>query len=132
MIAQKLSVAEYFAFERTQEIRYEYIKGELIPMLGDSLENNQIVEICFIGLASVLTTGIFSRFQFDCGFPQKFIAIPILWHSTKNLSPMAKTHPHCSTPRFWWKCFPKILKQRTEATNWLNTKVLFRSKIICW
>jgi Uma2 family endonuclease len=39
----KMTVQEYFEFERTQEIRYEYVEGELIAMPGTSLEHNQIV-----------------------------------------------------------------------------------------
>ena len=38
----KMTVQEYFAFERTQEIRYEYVEGELIPMPGTSFEHNEI------------------------------------------------------------------------------------------
>ncbi len=38
----KMTVQEYFAFERTQEIRYEYVEGELIAMPGTSFEHNQI------------------------------------------------------------------------------------------
>ncbi len=38
----KMTVQEYFEFERTQEIRYEYVEGELIPMPGTSLEHSQI------------------------------------------------------------------------------------------
>jgi Uma2 family endonuclease len=38
----KMTVEEYFAFERTQEIRYEYVEGELIAMPGTSYEHNEI------------------------------------------------------------------------------------------
>lgn len=38
----KMTVQEYFDFERTQEIRYEYVEGELIAMPGTSFEYNEI------------------------------------------------------------------------------------------
>lgn len=38
----KMTVQEYFEFERKQEIRYEYVEGDLIAMPGTSFEHNQI------------------------------------------------------------------------------------------
>lgn len=37
-----LTVAEYFVWEQQQEIRYEYLEGELIAMTGGTIPHNDI------------------------------------------------------------------------------------------
>ena len=44
----KVSVEEYFALERTSEIRHEYVKGELIPMPGETPKHNRITGNFFV------------------------------------------------------------------------------------
>ena len=39
-----MSVEDYIAFEESADVRHEYIKGQLIPMLGTTDDHN---EICF-------------------------------------------------------------------------------------
>lgn len=41
-VPPKVSVQEYFAFERQSEIRYEYVDGEMIAMPGVSFKHNKV------------------------------------------------------------------------------------------
>lgn len=47
---KKYSVEEYFEFEKTSEIRHEFINGELIPMPGESKKANEIAGNIYVSL----------------------------------------------------------------------------------
>jgi Uma2 family endonuclease len=39
---QKMTVEEYFAWESEQDIRYEYVNGEVLAMTGGTIPHNDI------------------------------------------------------------------------------------------
>ena len=41
----KISVDEYFEWEAKQEVRYEYINGEVFAMGGETINHSEIVAI---------------------------------------------------------------------------------------
>ncbi|WP_435356957.1 Uma2 family endonuclease [Emticicia sp. SJ17W-69] len=47
---KKYSLEEYFEFEKTSEIRHEFVNGELIPMPGESKKANEIAGNIYVSL----------------------------------------------------------------------------------
>lgn len=43
ILEKKLTVEEYFEFEKTSEIRHEYVDGELLAMAGEKRRHNNLV-----------------------------------------------------------------------------------------
>jgi Uma2 family endonuclease len=54
---QKMSIAEYFEWELHQEVRHEYVNGEVYAMTGGTLPHNDIA----LNLYSALRSGVRSQ-----------------------------------------------------------------------
>jgi Uma2 family endonuclease len=57
MLAPKtMSVEEYLEFERTAEVRHEYVDGLLLEMPGETYQHNDIVGDIYIALKPLAKT----------------------------------------------------------------------------
>lgn len=62
---KKYSLEEYFEFEKTSEIRHEFVNGELIPMPGASKKANKIARKIVRLLEDKLNSKVFDIFNHD-------------------------------------------------------------------
>lgn len=62
---KKYTVEEYFEFEKTSEIRHEYVNGVLIPMPGESKIANKICRKIVRLLEDKLNAKVFEIFNHD-------------------------------------------------------------------
>ncbi|MDX2301644.1 MAG: Uma2 family endonuclease [Microscillaceae bacterium] len=99
-VAEKVfTVEEYFELEKQSEIRHEFVRGNLIPIPGESKIANQIVGNCYLSFRTQLKSSLYQVYFEDIRLvihPGEIYRYPDLVVAPKsdNTDTHAVTQPH--------------------------------------